>query len=153
MPIPLVLATLARQGLGLLADAVIAKGRTVVEDKLGVQLPDDPAALTPEKLAELQAAMRAHERDLLALTNADRQAEHHETQETVRAGDRAEDPFVRRTRPGQSWVSLAAALAYVFTAAEIDPTILGLLLTLPWAYAGLRQIGKGVDALAAKGRP
>jgi hypothetical protein len=153
MPIPLVLATLARQGLGLLADAVIAKGRNVVEEKLGVQIPDEPSALTPEKIAELQIAMRAHERDLLALINADRQAEHRETQETVRAGDRAEDAFVRRTRPGQSWVSLFAALAYVFASTEIDPTILGLLLTLPWAYAGLRQIGKGVDAMAKKGRP
>jgi hypothetical protein len=151
--IPIVLATLARQGLGLLADAVIAKGRNVVEEKLGVQIPDEPSALTSEKIAELQIAMHAHERDLLALINADRQAEHRETQETVRAGDRAEDAFVRRTRPGQSWVSLFAALAYVFASTEIDPTILGLLLTLPWAYAGLRQIGKGVDAMAKKGRP
>ena len=152
MALPLVLATLARQGLGLLADAVVAKGRATVEQTLGVRIPDEPAALTADKVAELQAAMRAHEREVLALVNADRQAEHHETQETVRAGDRAEDTFVRRTRPGQSWVSLFAALAYVFTAAQIDPTILGLLLTLPWAYAGLRQIGKGVDALATKGQ-
>jgi len=77
----------------------------------------------------------------------DEQAQHRTTQETIQAGDRAEDVFVRRTRPGQSWISLFAALAYVFVVEVPDVMILGALLTLPWAYAGLRQIGKGVESV------
>jgi len=34
----------------------------------------------------------------------------------------------------------------VFSQNMPDQTVLGLLLTLPWAYAGLRQVGKGVDS-------
>jgi hypothetical protein len=81
----------------------------------------------------------------------DAQAEHHETQETVRAGDRAEDKFVRWTRPGQSWVSLIAAITYAFNSATPNWEVLSLLLALPWAYAGLRQIGKGIDTWKGKG--
>lgn len=160
MPIPAVLLPLlkglAANGLSTLATAIAAKGKEVVEQTIGVKIPDDPANLDPPTLLALRQATMDHEEKLreftvreLELQLADAQAEHKETQETIRAGDRAEDPFVRRTRPGQSWVSLFAALAYVFTADSIDPTILGLLLTLPWAYAGLRQIGKGVDTIAS----
>jgi len=78
----------------------------------------------------------------------DAQKEQEQTQTTIRTGDTAEDPFVRRTRPAQSWVSLLAALFYVFITQSPDITILMALLTLPWAYAGLRQVGKGVDSVA-----
>jgi hypothetical protein len=80
----------------------------------------------------------------------DEQASHHETQVTVRAGDKAEDQFVRRTRPAQSWISLIAALFYALYNDSPDVMILGALLTLPWAYAGLRQVGKGIDSFTSK---
>jgi hypothetical protein len=106
------------------------------------------------KLKELatqeEANIRQHIQAMHLAELADAQAEQTETQNTIRAGDKAEDPFVRRTRPAQSWLSLIAALAYVFTTSEPDVTVLGLLLTLPWAYAGLRQVGKGIDSLTSK---
>lgn len=115
-------------------------------------LQNDPATVV--KLRELAnadaASIRQHLQAMHLAELQDAQAEQHETQETIRAGDKAEDRFVRWTRPGQSWVSLGSALVYVFSTSAVDVTVLGLLLTLPWAYAGLRQIGKGVDALAAK---
>jgi hypothetical protein len=114
------------------------------------QLQSDPAALI--KLKELayrnEESIRRHIEEMERLKLEDAQAKHRITQETVRAGDQAEDAFVRRTRPGQSWVSLFAALAYVFVNDQPDVMILGALLTLPWAYAGLRQFGKGVDSMA-----
>lgn len=112
-------------------------------------LQQDPATVVRLRELALQeeADIRAHLRQMTEADLRDRQAEHHETQETIRTGDTAEDPFVRRTRPGQSWIALFAALAYVFTREAPSWDILALLLALPMAYAGLRQIGKGTDVI------
>lgn len=141
----------------------VAAGISLVSSATGTNDPakalqalqNDPATVV--RLRELavqeEAGIREHIRAMTAAQLADAQAEHHETQETIRSGDNAEDTFVRRTRPGQSWVSLIAALVYVGYGVgadkTIDATILTLLLTLPWAYAGLRQIGKGFDSFTA----
>lgn len=114
-------------------------------------LQNDPATVV--RLRELafqnDASIRSHIEAMTAQELADKQAEHHETQETIRAGDRAEDRFVRWTRPGQSWLSLGAALFYGLNTGAPSPEILLILLTLPLAYAGLRQVGKGFDSVAA----
>lgn len=115
------------------------------------QLQNDPTTVV--RLRELalanEANIREHVRAMAEMSLLDGQAEHEQTQRTIRSGDNAEDAFVRRTRPAQSWVSLFGALAYVFLTDDPGVEILLLLLTLPWAYAGLRQIGKGVDAFTA----
>lgn len=142
------------------APGAVAAGVALVSGATGTA---DPAQAlealqnNPEtvlKLRELAVQdadnIRKHIQTMEEIRLKDEQEAHQQTQETIRNADNAEDPFVRRTRPGQSWVSLFAALAYVFTQAEPDIYILGLLLTLPWAYAGLRQIGKGIDALGPK---
>lgn len=116
------------------------------------QLQGDPASVVRlRELANQEAeSIRAHIRAMEEARLRDEQAAHHETQATIRSGDNAEDAFVRRTRPGQSWLSLVAAIVYVFATGKPDEVVLGLLLTLPWAYAGLRQIGKGIDSFAAR---
>lgn len=130
----------------------LVSGATGTDDPVQAlqQLQTNPDALV--KLKELyyqnEASVREHIRAMKELELQDQQAAHHTTQETIRNADLAEDQFVRRTRPGQSWVSLFAALGYVFANEEPDVYVLGLLLTLPWAYAGLRQVGKGVDSIA-----
>ena len=120
-------------------------------EKVLSQFQSDPATVV--RLRELamqdEQHIREHIRNMTELEMQDRQAEHEQAQLTIRSGDNSQDPFVRRTRPGQSWVSLFAALAYVFLAKPVDVYVLGLLLTLPWAYAGLRQIGKGIDAVTS----
>lgn len=138
----------------------VAAGVSLVSGATGTSDPEQALAalqndpLTVVKLKELaiqdEANIREHIRLMEELKLKDAQASHEQTQTTIRAGDVAEDPFIRRTRPGQSWVSLFAALLYVFVTDKPDVTILGLLLTLPWAYAGLRQIGKGVDSVMKK---
>ena len=114
-------------------------------------LQQDPATLVRlrERALQDEASIRAHIQAMRKMEMDDAQAAHHETQETIRNGDNSEDTFTKRTRPGQSWVSLFAALAYVFTRPEPSIEIIALLLALPWAYAGLRQIGKGIDSLKA----
>lgn len=141
----------------------VAAGVALVSGATGVATPDaalaqfqqDPATIIRlrELALENEASIREHIRAMTELELKDQQAEHEQTQLTVRAGDAAEDSFVRRTRPGQSWVSLFAALAYVFTNQAPSIEILGILMTLPLAYAGLRQWGKNTAvraALAAK---
>lgn len=58
------LGTLAESGLGLLSSAIQAKGKEVVENTLGVKIPDNPTPADVEKLRELQYQ---HEERLIEL--------------------------------------------------------------------------------------
>lgn len=62
-----VLTELAKNGLGMLAGAIEAKGKQAIEDKLGVKIPDKVVQLTPELLQQLQIKQMEHEE---FLTNA-----------------------------------------------------------------------------------
>jgi len=140
--------------------AAIAAGVSLISSATGSNDPtkalealqQDPATMV--KLKELyyqnEVSVRAHIESMHLAELQDVQAEQHETQETVRSGDKAEDRLVRWTRPLQSWCSLIFAFIYIGDGGR-DTTIIGLLLALPWAYAGLRQIGKGISAYTKKG--
>ena len=56
--------TLLTNGLGLVANAVMAKGKEFVEDKLGVKLAPD---MTPEQVAQIKIAEMEHEEELVRL--------------------------------------------------------------------------------------
>lgn len=58
------LGTLAESGLGLLSSAIQAKGKEVVENTLGIKIPDNPTPADVEKLRQLQYE---HEERLLEL--------------------------------------------------------------------------------------
>ena len=62
--IPIVSALMGK-GMTVLADAVVAKGKDWVEDKIGMKLPDAAADLTPELTVQLQQAEMAHEEVLV----------------------------------------------------------------------------------------
>lgn len=109
--------------------------------------PKTVVALQELALKEREG-IRHHIEEMTRLRLEAEQKSHETTQTTIRAGDRAEDRLVRWTRPGQSWMSLLACFAYIFSADQPRVDIIMALLTLPWAYAGLRQIGKGVNAIA-----
>ena len=59
------LTTLASNGLGLLSSAIQAKGKQVVEETLGVKIPDNP---TPEDVVKLRQATFDHEERLIELS-------------------------------------------------------------------------------------
>lgn len=72
MPLPIIAAVaapylmkLAENGLDMLVGAITSKGKEVVEEKLGVKIPEDPAKLTPELLAQLQIRSMEHEEFLV----------------------------------------------------------------------------------------
>jgi hypothetical protein len=58
------IASLLGKGFGLVANAVMAKGKEWVENKLGVELKPD---MTSEDYAKLQIATMQHEQELLKL--------------------------------------------------------------------------------------
>ena len=61
--IPLV-QTLLGNGLGLIANAVMAKGKQWVEEKTGVKLEPD---MPPDQIAQLKVAEMQHEEELMRL--------------------------------------------------------------------------------------
>ena len=117
-------------------------------------LPHDKQLTSDHTGEQAQAAIQTLSPELqekiLIAEIADRQAEHHETQETIRAGDTNSDPFIRRNRPGMADASLLLCAIYVIHQAvlqlDIDHTVVSALLTLPLAYMGLRQLDKGIGS-------
>ena len=128
-----------------------ATGQATPEAALS-QLQNDPTTIVRlrELAVENDTSIREHIRAMTELELTDKQAEHHETQETIRAGDRAEDPFVRRTRPGQSWLFSFASIGYVLAKDQPSVEILLVLMSLPLAYAGLRQVGHWAEVVSAR---
>ena len=132
----------------------IAAGASLVSSATGTSDPikalatlqSDPATLVRLKELALQEEqnIREHLRAMTQLELEDKQAEHHETQETIRNGDRSESAVTRFHRPGYGWVGLLAGVAYVFLTPQPDTAILITLLTLPFTYMGVREVGKGI---------
>ena len=63
-----ILATLAANGLGMVADAVTKKGKEFVEEKLGIELTPDP---TPEAVANWKKAVMENETEVLRMAYGD----------------------------------------------------------------------------------
>jgi len=59
-----IIQTLLSNGLGLVANAVMAKGKEWVEEKTGVKLAPD---MPPEQIAQLKIAEMQHEEELMRL--------------------------------------------------------------------------------------
>lgn len=96
---------------------------------------------SPEQMVEMTRANNQFKAEMKRLELEDNQAEHRTTQETIRNGDNSDSTIVKLTRPLHATLSLCAAIAYAFSESP-SWDVLGLLLTLPFTYSGLRQIGK-----------
>lgn len=104
------------------------------------------------KLAELEIKRQENELGFkfAELASKDVQAEHREQQETIRSGDNAEDPYVRRTRPlmaRQSWYGMGAYVIGMEIWKAVDSTVQGASLELAMiigapglAYIGFRSM-------------
>lgn len=103
MPIPALLAPLLSQGLSLIGNAVLAKGKDWVEEKTGVKL-DQP--LSAEDTLKLRQFEMDHQEELLKLRVEEKKLGLEELQaymaDTASARDmqkaaiQSDDPFVRR---------------------------------------------------------
>jgi hypothetical protein len=74
MVAPLIIAALTpfvkdlfANGLSMLGNAVLSKGKVAVEEKLGVKLPDEGQPLSPEQLVTMRQLQFDHEEALLEL--------------------------------------------------------------------------------------
>ncbi|NOI14820.1 hypothetical protein [Vibrio hepatarius] len=107
--------------------------------------------LPPECIVELeQIKVKLEEQKTrrMELELGDEQAEHHETQTTIRNGDNADDQYVRRTRPRQAKQSWWAGTLYIFGSiiaemagfADSGPDVktAAVLYIVCWGYHGLR---------------
>lgn len=140
----------------------VAAGISLVSSATGT---NDPAKALEQlqtnpdtvlKLKELalkeQDNIRAHIEKMAELELKDKQAEHHEQQETIRAGDKVEDEYVRHTRPRmarQSWY-VTACYVVLFEGLKLfgvfssgaDMNLAMLLVSPAAAYIGFRTWDK-----------
>lgn len=136
----------------------VAAGAAMVSSATGKDSPDDvlqrlqtdPASMV--RLKELayqnEADIRRHLESIQLAQIQDEQHQHATTQATIQAGDRVEDRLVRWTRPGLAWFGVSAASVYALVAQAPDAVIFGGFMTMPYAYLGLREIGKGIRTRA-----
>lgn len=128
------LGTLAQNGLGLLSSAIQAKGKEVVENTLGVKIPDAP---TPEDVAKLRQLQYDHEERLLELGIAKAQQEQEELKALLAAQANQENNVSDRWKAdmsSDSWLSK-----------NIRPGTLVYLLTAYLIFAGLSAAGINVQ--------
>jgi len=137
-----ILGMLAESGLGLLAGAIQAKGKEVIEQKLGVKIPDSPSSADIEKLRQLQYEHEEHlvqlgiEREKLSLeeTKALLDAAKNENDNVAKqwAADMASDSWLSKNIRPMALIAIlagyfifAAASAFGLNANESYVTLLG----------------------------
>lgn len=113
------LGTLAQNGLGLLASAIQAKGKQIVEDKLGVKISDNP---TPAEVETLRQLQYDHEERLLELGIEKARVEQEELRALLAAQANQENNVSDRWKAdmgSDSWLSKnirPMTLVYILTA-------------------------------------
>lgn len=115
-------------------------------------LQNDSQAL--ERLRKMaydnEASIRSHLLEMERIQLQDKQLEQKETQDTIRAGDKADDIFVRSTRPGMAWMGLLGSIAYVTLFPTPNDWVFNGLMMLPYSYMGFRAFDKYMKYKADK---
>ena len=162
------LGTLAESGLGLLSSAIQAKGKEVVENTLGIKIPDNPTPADVEKLRDLQFK---HEERLIELGIEKAKMELAEMELLAKAAQNDADNITDRWEAdmsSDSWLSknirpmsliaiflgyflFAMMSAYGYNANESYVTLLGNWgMLIMGAYFGGRTIEKLADMKGKK---
>lgn len=125
-----VLGLLASKGLSLLGDAIVAKGKDAIEEKLGVKLPTTEAELTPEKLLELTNAQNSHEQFLVAAAGAREKVAAEAVTTRWTADMSSDNQFSKNVRPGT-----LVFLLFLFTVFALSDA--NGAITIPAVYVAL----------------
>lgn len=131
------LTTLASNGLGLLSSAIQAKGKEVVEETLGVKIPDNPS---PEDIAKLRQAQFDHEERLieLGIEKAKQDLESFKIEAQDRDSARSRDvEFIKRGMQNNR-ANLMFFLAVV---------AVGMLVWIVWKDQNINEYVKGIFTL------
>jgi hypothetical protein len=165
MPVPAIVAALAKAGLGLLGNAVLAKGKDVIEEKLGVDLEQSMGTEAGRiRLQELQAEREADLHEfVLAQRDQELKADAQAYADTASARD-------MNTRINESanagWLpkNIAAVLALIVTVgggvilwstdeADVRTATVGLMtLVLGFYFGSSRGSQLKDETIAALGR-
>ena len=131
------LTTLAQNGLGLLSSAIQAKGKEVVEETLGVKIPDAP---TPEDVAKLRQLQFDHEERLIELGIDKAKQELEEFKVEVQDRDSARERDTWMIKMGQhNW---RADIMFVMAVC-----IVALLVWIIWKDQSINEYVKGIFTL------
>ena len=126
-----VLSMLASNGLNLIAGAIEAKGKEVVENALGVKIPEKEGDFTPELLQELRMKEMEHEEALQEIQLRAMEANfEHDAKGNEAVTERWEADMV-----SDSWLSK-----------NIRPLVLVFLIGAVTLFGLLSAFGKNMDA-------
>lgn len=157
--IPPIVATLLANGLGILGNAVLAKGKEVIEERIGIKLPDGPEPISPAVVAALKQAEMAHEEFLLTAAieqkrielDAEKSAQGAVT-ERWKADMLSDSWLSKNIRPmvliyllgAYSVLSLGSGVGFNVTQAYVELLAQMLMLVMGAYFAG-RTVEKVVD--------
>lgn len=156
-----ILAKLAESGLTTLAGAIQAKGKEVIEEKLGVKIPEKAEELTPELLQQLKIKEMEHEQFLIGAAldekRIDAEAEKHAgSQVTERwKADMSSDSWLSKNIRPITLIALLVMLAGVLVAdgfgAKFQDRVTSLLelalsIVLTAYFVG-RTVEKGISVV------
>ena len=161
MAIPAILAPLLANGLNLVANAVMAKGKDYVEKKLGVELKPD---MSPDDLAKVQIAQMEHEEELLRIRMEEKKLDIEAFKAEAEAvsqrwvADMSSDSWLSKNIRPMTLIALlfgyfmfAAMSAFGHDAKEAYVTLLGQWGQIVMlAYFGGRSIEKVMDMRSRK---
>ena len=127
-----------------------ATGTTDPKEALETLQHDPDSMIALEQIAlERKQEINRHLERVLELETQDKQHAHSQTQQTIRNGD-SQESKIRWVRPSHATISLLAGIYYGLTADTPEVAVLGAFFTLPFTYAGLREVGKGILAFKSK---
>lgn len=131
------LTTLAENGLGLLSSAIQAKGKEVVENTLGVKIPDAP---TPEDVAKLRQLQYDHEERLLELGIEKARQDLEAFREEVKDRDSARLRDIEFIKKGM----VNNRANFMFFLAVV---MVGILVWIVWKDQNINEYVKGIFTL------
>lgn len=134
MPIPALIAPLLSQGLGMISNAILAKGKEWVEEKTGVKL-DQP--LSAEDALKLRQYEMDHQEELLRLRIEEKKLGIDELDMMLKASANEDNNVSDRWKAdmtSDSWLSK-----------NIRPMTLVYILTAYLVFAGLSAAGVNVQ--------
>ena len=140
MPIPALLAPLLSQGLSLISNAVLAKGKDWVEEKTGVKL-DQP--LSAEDTLKLRQYEMEHEEELLRLRIEEKKLDIDELEMMLRASANEDNNVSDRWKSdmtSDSWLSKnvrPGTLVYILTAYLVFALLDGAGYKISESYVAL----------------
>lgn len=137
MPIPALIAPLLTQGLSLISNAVLAKGKEWVEEKTGVKL-DQP--LSAEDTVKLRQYEMEHEEELLRLRIEDNKLDLEGFKEEVKDRGSARERDVEFIKRGM--VNTRANVMFFLAVVMV-----GILVWIVWKDQNINEYVKGIFTL------